>query len=83
MTSNLRNALDALGHQVTIAIRVTVDANGAVKHADFVSSSQSMDPRGIYIRTAALQAAGLWRFTPGKLDGRNVPGDYTIQFTFR
>ena len=83
ITPNVRAALNALGHQVTVSVRLSIDASGAVKSANLVSSPQSKELNAFYIRTAALTAAGFWRFRPGTLNGRAIPSEYTIDFVFR
>jgi len=52
-----------------------VDESGSVTEATLESPGPSQ-----YFADRALQAARLWKFTPAKMDGRNVPSEWLIRF---
>ena len=52
-----------------------VDAGGTVTEASLAAPGPSS-----YFADRTLKAAQLWKFTPAKLDGRNVPSDWLLRF---
>jgi TonB family protein len=60
-----------------------VDSAGSVQSAEVLSST----PKGAFgeglLKTAAVDAAKMWKFRPGTANGKNVAAEYTIQFTFQ
>jgi TonB family protein len=60
-----------------------VDSAGSVQNAEVVSST----PAGAFgeniVKSAALNAAKLWKFRPGQMNGKNVAAEYTIDFKFQ
>jgi TonB family protein len=60
-----------------------VDSSGSVQSAEVISST----PKGAFgenlVKNAALDAAKLWKFRPGQLNGKNITAEYTIEFRFR
>jgi TonB family protein len=79
-----RNVTPAGSQSVTaISIRAMIDSAGSVQSVQIISST----PKGIFgetvIQKAALDAAKKWKFQPGQLNGKNVAGEYTIDFKFQ
>jgi TonB family protein len=79
-----RSVVPAGSPRVTaISIRALIDSAGNVQSVQLVSST----PKGIFgetvIQKAALDAAKKWKFQPGQLNGKNVAGEYTIDFQFQ
>jgi len=60
-----------------------VDAAGGVQSAEVTASN----PKGVFgenlMKTAALDAAKLWKFRPGQVNGKNVAAEYTMDFQFK
>ena len=70
-------------HVTAISIRAMIDSSGSVQSAQIISST----PKGIFgeavIQKAALEAAKKWKFQPSQSNGKNVAGEYTIDFKFQ
>jgi TonB family protein len=60
---------------VRVSIKIHVDESGNVTEANFDSRGPSQ-----FFADRALQAAQLWKFTPAKSDGRNVPSEWLLRF---
>jgi TonB family protein len=60
-----------------------VDSAGSVQSSEVIASN----PKGVFgealMKTAALDAAKLWKFRPGQVNGKNIASEYTIDFQFR
>jgi TonB family protein len=70
-----QKARDTIRGKVRISIKVHVNESGAVTEASFAAPGPSS-----YFADRTLKAAQLWKFTPAKLDGRNVPSDWLLHF---
>jgi eukaryotic-like serine/threonine-protein kinase len=70
-----QKARDTIRGKVRITIKVHVNESGAVTEASFAAPGPSQ-----YFADRTLKAAQLWKFTPAKLDGRNVPSDWLLRF---
>ena len=68
-------ARDTIRGTVRISVKVHVNESGRVTEATFDSHGPSQ-----YFADRALQAAQLWKFSPAKLNGQNVPSDWVIRF---
>jgi TonB family protein len=64
------------GH-VRVAVKVHVDAAGAVSTAALDSAGPSA-----FFADAALKAARQWAFTPPEVNGKSVPSDWVLHFVF-
>jgi TonB family protein len=60
---------------VRVSIKIHVDESGNVTEANFDSRGPSQ-----FFADRALQAAQLWKFTPAKSAGRNVPSEWLLRF---
>jgi TonB family protein len=70
----------ALGQFAQIAVQVSIDATGNVTAAH---AAENGDNRNVALAGSAVTAARQWRFQPATLNGKPVPGEYTIVFAFR
>jgi TonB family protein len=72
-----RDASNTIRGHIQVGVRVQVDANGNVSHAEF-------DPQGPsrYFANLALDAARNWKFQPAQVNGRAVPSTWLLQFEF-
>jgi len=70
-----QKARDTIRGKVRVSVKVHVNESGAVTEASFAAPGPSP-----YFADRALKAAQLWKFTPAKLDGRNVPSDWLLRF---
>ncbi len=72
----------AAGVPRVISVRVMVDSAGSVQSAEVTASS----PKGAFgealLKAAALDAAKMWKFRPGQVNGKNVAAEYGIDFKF-
>jgi TonB family protein len=68
-------ARDTIRGTVRVSVRVHVDESGRVTQATFDSRGPSQ-----YFADRALQAAQLWKFSPAKVNGQNVPSEWIIRF---
>jgi len=64
------------GH-VRVAVKVRVDAAGAVSDASLDSAGPSA-----FFADAALQAARKWAFTPPEVNGKSVGSEWILHFVF-
>jgi TonB family protein len=62
---------------VRVTVRVAVDASGDVSGATIDSPGPSK-----YFAGLALQAARQWKFSPAKVDGRDVPSEWILRYHF-
>ncbi|MGE0462144.1 MAG: TonB family protein [Vicinamibacterales bacterium] len=72
-----KEALDAK-IQGQVVLRVVVEADGSVGRVSVVESLD--DTHGL--DRAAAEAASLWRFEPGRKDGKPVPVSVELEFVF-
>jgi TonB family protein len=70
-----QTARNTIRGTVRVGVKVRVDESGSVTEATLESPGPSQ-----YFADRALQAARLWKFTPAKMDGRNVPSEWLIRF---
>jgi Gram-negative bacterial TonB protein C-terminal len=82
LTSDVIRELRAAKGKVTVSVLVSIDNAGKVEDAKVVASSGESSPSGPYIRLASLGAARQWRFRPATENGRSVPSQMTLLFTF-
>ncbi len=72
----------AAGVPRVISVRVMVDSAGSVQSAEVTASN----PKGAFgealLKAAALDAAKMWKFRPGQVNGKNVAAEYSIDFKF-
>ncbi len=61
-----------------VKVRIDVDSLGAVSNAVFDSHASSR-----YFANKSLEAAQKWTFTPPQIDGKTVPSQWMLTFTFR
>jgi TonB family protein len=72
-----QKAQQTIRGQVRVGVRVQADASGSVTGAKIESSGPSR-----YFAKLALDAARQWRFVPAKVDGRAIPSEWVLRFTF-
>jgi hypothetical protein len=82
LTNNVVSEMRAAKGKVTVSVLVSIDAAGKVDDAKVVTSTGEPSPSGPYIRLASLAAARQWRFRPAMADGKAVPSQMTLLFTF-
>jgi TonB family protein len=70
-------AARAQGLEARVTLRLDIDRDGAVTHAEVV------DPRGHGFDEAALRAAEQLRFTPAQRDGRLIPVRILFHYDFQ
>jgi TonB family protein len=72
-----KSARETIRGTVRVGVRISVDSEGNVTEAE-------LDPAGPskYFAQVALDAAQQWKFEPPKVEGRNVPSDWLLQFQF-
>lgn len=63
--------------RVRVGIRVHVGQSGSVERAEVESRGPSR-----YFAELALKAARRWRFSPAKVDGRDVASEWILRFEF-
>jgi TonB family protein len=80
---NIANAAPGSPKVTAVSVRTMIDSAGSVQSAQVVSST----PKGVFgetiIQKAAVDAAKMWKFRPGQLNGKNVAAEYTIDFKFQ
>jgi capsular exopolysaccharide synthesis family protein len=69
----------SLASEVQIDVRVGIDAEGIVTHAEVTSASGARDPS---LASAAMRAARQFRFQPARLGDRSVPSGMILSFRF-
>lgn len=72
-----RRAANTIQGKVRVKLRLTVDASGNVVAAELESRGPSQ-----YFADLALKAAHQWKFTPARIDGREVPSQWVLRFEF-
>ena len=70
-----QKAKDTIRGKVRVSVKVHVNESGTVTEASFAAPGPSP-----YFADRTLKAAQLWKFTPAKLDGSNVPSDWLLRF---
>jgi len=70
-------ARDTIRGTVRTSVRVAADPSGNVTQATLDSRGPSQ-----YFALLALEAARSWKFTPAKVEGRNVPSEWLLRFEF-
>jgi TonB family protein len=70
-----QKARDTIRGKVRLSVKVNVDASGTVTQAILDAPGPSQ-----YFADRTLKAAQLWKFTPTKVDGRNVPSEWLLYF---
>jgi TonB family protein len=70
-------ALDTIRGKVSVSVKVTVDPSGTVMETAFEAPGPSK-----YFAGLAMDAARNWKFTPPRVDGRNVSSEWILQFAF-
>jgi len=64
--------------KVTVAVRVSVDATGAVQDAEFTTHGPSA-----YFARVAMESARKWTFKPPQVNGRATPSTWILRYQFR
>jgi hypothetical protein len=72
-----RAAIHSMRVPVLVTVRVSVDRNGDVAHAEYVSPGE-----GNYFARISKRAAQSWKFTPPMRKGRAVSSAWTLRFYF-
>ena len=70
-----QKARDTIRGKVRLSVKVNVDESGAVTQGTLDAPGPSQ-----YFADRTLAAAKLWKFTPTKVDGRNVPSQWLLYF---
>ncbi len=83
ITPALKRAVESRGGHVRLSVRVMVDTNGKVRNAEALALDGKATFSDNLIRSAAIEAARQWTFSPGKLNGKPAAGDFTIDFVFQ
>jgi protein TonB len=84
LTAEVKRGLEGLhGGHLRLSVQVTVDTSGNVRNAQVLTSTGNSGFGDNWIKSAALDAARRWKFRPGTLHGKVVPGDVTIEFNFQ
>ena len=73
-----RQASATIQGKVTVVVRASVDATGAVSNASFESEGPSK-----YFARLALDASRQWRFQPPQSGGQAVPSVWNLRFEFK
>lgn len=66
----------ALAREERMDLKATVDASGRVTRVELLA------PRDENLVTLAADAASAWRFAPAQFDGRPVPSEIVLHFSF-
>jgi TonB family protein len=82
LTNDVIKEMRAAQGKVTVSVLVSIDTAGKVEDAKVVASTGEPSFSGPYIRLASLSAARQWRFRPASTDGKAVPSQMTLLFTF-
>jgi TonB family protein len=70
-----QKARDTIRGKVRLSVKVNVDESGNVTEATLDAPGPSQ-----YFADRTLAAAKLWKFTPAKVNGRNVPSQWLLYF---
>ncbi len=73
-----RQASDTIQGRVSVAVRVTVDAAGAVTNAEFAPHGPSA-----YFARIAMESARSWKFKPPVQNGRAVASTWLLRYQFK
>lgn len=73
-----QRASNTIHGTVSVAVRVNVDATGAVTNAEYATHGPSA-----YFARIALDSARNWKFNPPQQDGRRVPSSWLLHYKFR
>ena len=82
LTSEVVREMQSADGKVTVSVLMSIDHTGRVDDAKVVASTGEPTANGPYLRLAALSAARQWRFRPAIADGKPVPSQVTVLFTF-
>jgi protein TonB len=82
LTEDVLREMRAAHGKVTVSVLVGINPEGKVDDVKVVASTGEPSPSGPYIRLSSLAAARQWRFLPAMKDGRPVPSQMTLLFTF-
>ena len=66
---------DTIHGKVRVSVKIHVDESGSVTDATLDSPGPSQ-----FFADRALKAAQLWKFTPAKMNGSNVPSEWLLRF---
>jgi eukaryotic-like serine/threonine-protein kinase len=70
-----QKARNTIRGKVRVSVKVHVSESGIVTEAALAAPGPSQ-----YFADRVLKAAQLWKFSPAKLDGRNVPSEWLLRF---
>jgi serine/threonine protein kinase len=70
-----QKARDTIRGKVRLSVKLNVDESGNVTEATLDAPGPSQ-----YFADRTLAAAHLWKFSPAKIDGRNVPSQWLLYF---
>lgn len=73
-----QRARNTIHGTVSVAIRVNVDASGAVTNAEYATHGPSA-----YFARIALDSARKWKFQPPQQDGHNAASSWLLHYKFR
>jgi TonB family protein len=73
-----QSASNTIHGKIAVAVRVSVDANGAVTDAEFASHGSSA-----YFARLAMESARDWKFKPPQQNGYAVASSWLLRFEFR
>jgi TonB family protein len=82
LTSDVIREMRAAPEKVMVSVLISIDAAGKVEGAKVLASSGEPGDGGPNIRLASLAAARQWRFRPATANGKAVPSEMTVLFTF-
>jgi len=82
LTGDLIREMNAAHSKVLVSVLISIDAAGKVEDARVLASSGEGSAGGTFIRLASLAAARQWRFRPATAQGKPVPSEMTVLFTF-
>jgi protein TonB len=82
LTSDVAREMAAAQGKVMVSVLISIDAAGKPEDAKVLASSGEPSNSGPYIRLASLAAARQWRFRPATTNGKPVPSEMTVLFTF-
>ena len=70
-----QKARNTIRGKVRVTVKVHVNESGNVTEAALAAPGPSE-----YFADRTLKAAQLWKFSPAKLDGHNVPSEWLLRF---